>query len=130
MAFPIAQHAKLNATEYQGKADFNVVKRLMEDPRYEIPRHLRNKVLQQAEDCMDSEKTSFGDRLAAGRLVLECDKRNIELVKLAMPKVVIHKDAKDYTDEELEALVKDTLALMPPEKVIDVPANSGTSEAL
>lgn len=101
----VPQHTKITPYEFKEQGDFQLVNKLLQNPRYDIPEHLRKKVIGSAEHSLDSPESSVACKLAAARLILEADKRNLELIKLVIPKVIIHKEIKDHTTEELEAIV-------------------------
>ena len=106
--------------EFDSLADMDLVQKLLKNPLYDIPERLRKKILGGAEKLMD--KFSIGESsdaafIAARRLVLEADKRNLALVKMVIPKKIEHKVVKDYTTEELVQLVREAQKLLP---VLDV----------
>lgn len=91
--------------EYETQGDFSLINTLMKNPRYDIPEHLRKKVIQSAENSLDSLEASDATKLAAARLILEADKRNIEIMKLIIPQQHVHKNVKELPTEELEAII-------------------------
>lgn len=112
MSNVIPHNAKISSDlEIQTVGDFHLINTLLEkNPRYNIPKHLREKVVRSCERILDYPNNA-GDakidklQLLANKVLLECDKRNTDIVKMAIPKQVIHREAKDLTDEELTAEV-------------------------
>jgi hypothetical protein len=89
---------------FQLEGDYHLIHTLLKNnPLYEIPKHLRGKILGHCSDTLASAEASVSEKTMAARVVLECDKRNIDIVKMAMPKHVVHHNAEDLTDEELKA---------------------------
>lgn len=102
--------------EFNSVADMGMVRRLLKDPLYNVPERLRDKILSGAEKLMDSfteGKTTEAAFIAAARLVLEADKRNLDLIKMVIPKKVEHREVKDFTTVELEVIVKEAQKLLP-----------------
>lgn len=61
---------------------------------------------------MDDVTNEPKDRMLAAKIVLEADKRNIDLIKLAVPKMNIHFQAKDLSDEQLQAMGQEMAKLL------------------
>ena len=91
------------------EAEYQMICTLLEkNPRYEIPRHLREqvvgscaKVLAYPNGNCDSKLDKL--KLIAGKLLLECDKRNLDIVKMSIPKHVVHHNVEEFTDEQLQS---------------------------
>lgn len=100
--------------QFETVADFNLVNRLLQNPRYKIPEHLRDKVLNCCERVIDKASASNLEKLSACKTVLMADKHNLELVKMAMPKKIEHFDASKATDEELIDVLREVARKIPP----------------
>lgn len=112
--------------EFDSIADMGMVRKLLRDPLYDIPERLRDKVLKGAETLVD--RFTNGDEtaaafIAASRLVLEADKRNLDLIKMVIPKRVEHKEVIQFTTQELEQIVREAHKRLPPAVVLDVECN-------
>ena len=88
--------------EFRTEADFSLVNRLMERPRYKIPAAIRDKIIMKAGDIIDDPSLKPSTQLAAMKTILMADKHNIDLVKIAMPKKVENVDYKKLPDHELK----------------------------
>jgi len=91
---------------FQLAGDYNIITKLLRsDPLYNIPSHLRDKIINHCQNTLDADADSatVSEKTAASKVVLECDKRNIDIVKMAMPKHVVHHNVEDYSDDELKA---------------------------
>ena len=58
--------------------------------------------MRHCDSTLSSEGSTVGEKSIVSKIVLECDTRNINIVKMAMPKHVVHHKAEDLTDEELQ----------------------------
>lgn len=97
--------------EYSAEGDFALVNRLLKNPRYNIPEHLRSKMVRSAEEVLDYSESDV-TKVQAIKVLNELDKRNIELVKMAMPKQHIHRPAKEMTDAEIIEVIQQTAEQM------------------
>lgn len=96
-------------TEYNSPEDVQMVLSLMKNPRYNIPEHLRNKIIDGASILLkDSDSKVFFD---AAKIILEMDKRNIDYLKLIIPKQVKHTHVREKSTEELYAIVDEVKQL-------------------
>ena len=98
--------------QFETVDDFALVAQLMDNsPRYKIPLQLREKVIGCIEKCITDEKEEIdiNTKFQAIKLMLLADKQNLDLIKLAMPKTIVHKNVKDLSDDELQALVRKVL---------------------
>lgn len=103
------------------QGDFEMIHTLLKKfSLYQIPDHLRQKVLNSAETAMDDEEATSACKIAASKIVLEADKRNIDLIKLAMPKHVVHHNVKEMTDDELMAAFKEITKDPKIREIIDI----------
>ncbi len=119
------------------QGDFEIIHTLLKKfSLYKIPDYSRAQVIQSATDVLEDEEATPACRMTAAKLLLEADKRNIDLIKLAMPKHVVHHNVKEMTDEELMAAFEDVRQdpkiqnlLDQEQEIIDVdqPANSKDS---
>jgi len=106
---------------YRTVADFNLVRKLMqENALYEIPQHLRETLIEQSGTVLQSTKSTDAEKLSAAKLLLEADKRNIDLIKTIIPKKVEHFNARDATDAELVEIIQDAQGRL------SIPDNGGT----
>jgi len=105
MSNVVPAHTKLSPLGFATQGDFQLVNNLLKNPRYEIPEHLRKKVIASAEGALDNHDASDATKLAASRVILEADKRNLDVIKLIVPKQHVHREVKDLPTEELEAVV-------------------------
>jgi len=96
------------------EGDFDLINRLLRNPRYNIPERLRAKCIQCIEDVLDSgtEDVGHGLHLKAIQTMVSLDKINVEIIKIAVPKK-IETNVKSMNDEELLALVKDVVKRLP-----------------
>ena len=94
-----------DSTEFETQADFNLVHKLLKNSLYDIPSEYRTAVLQSAARVLTDSNIPAITQLAAGRVILECDKRNLELVKIAMPKKTISRNVGEMTSEELTRII-------------------------
>lgn len=98
--------------DYSTEADFNMIIHLLKNPRYNIPAQLRDKVINCINNivtCIDDPKT----QLAAVNTLVALDRCNIELIKIAMPKKVEHKQINKLSDEELLDALKEVQKKLP-----------------
>lgn len=95
-------------SDYHSSSDMGMIHNLLKTHSlYNIPNHLRAKVIKTADRIMDDEDPRAA--ITGARVILECDKRNIDVVKLAIPKKVEVRNIQEQTTEELHQLLKDTL---------------------
>ena len=116
-------------SELRSLGDYQLVKSLLNNPRYNIPERLRKKAITCIEDALDNVQSDDKLKLTAVKVLSELDKRNIELVKMSMPKRVEHFDPRKANDEELLKLVKNVVKLMPPTLTTSGEAASRPSSA-
>ncbi len=95
------------------EGDFNLINQLLKSPRYNIPEHLRQKVVSCIEKALDDSENSTKLKLDAIKTLSNLEKHNIDLVKLAMPKKIETFNPKQLNDEELREMVQDVLKLLP-----------------
>lgn len=89
-----------------------IVEQLLHKPRYNIPEHLRQKVLDEAEAILtDGQDSSL--KIKAMRVILEADKRNLDIARMLIPQMHIQTNVKNITTEELLRIAKDNLKLLP-----------------
>lgn len=101
----------MDITEYNQPEDTQMILSLMKKPRYNIPEHLRSKILKGVEDILDDnpDPKVFCD---AAKVVLEMEKRNVDYLKLIMPKKIEHIHVTQKSTKELMAIV-DEVKQMP-----------------
>jgi hypothetical protein len=92
-------------TTYNTPDDVNMVQQLMKNPRYDIPVHLRNKIIEGAGEILSEEGTTVKEKIDAAKLVLECDKRNVDFLKIMVPKTIKHEHIGQKSTEELRKIV-------------------------
>lgn len=101
--------------ELKVKEDFDLVNKLLRDPLYKIPDHLRQLVVESAGEILADPGSDSSVRIAASRTVLAMDKTNLDMIKLVMPRRVEQKtdiEIKDQSTEDLLKLVKDAVSLL------------------
>jgi hypothetical protein len=92
-----------NPRDFRTIGDFDLVRSLLKKfSLYDIPDHARSLVINQAIQTLEDPETSAALKMSASKLLLEADKRNIDLVKLAMPQKHEHIEVKQMSDEALE----------------------------
>lgn len=103
-------------SEFRTVADFALVHELMKKPLYDIPDHIRGRVIEGASKAMADPEVPTKTKLQAMKVILECDSRNIALLKLAMPRRVEHFNPAEMTSTELkkqiDAYIKDNPQLI------------------
>ena len=102
-------------------ADYNILKKLLQNPQYKIPEYLRAKAITCVQETLEDDKNTAKLKLSAINTMLSMDKHNLDLAKVAMPKKIESIDPKKMNDEELMTALQDIqkeLALKLP-KVID-----------
>ncbi len=124
MSNVVPAHTKLDCqqNEFNSVGDMNMITTLLRNPRYKIPEHLREKVIGTADNILNNANASVAEAISAAKLVLEADKVNVALIKLAVPKKIEHFNPRQATTEELIEVIKKAQALMPalPSEIIDV----------
>jgi len=103
-------------SDLKTEGDFNLVNRLLRNPRYEIPERLRNKAINCIEDAIDADH-DVTIKLKAIQTMSALDKHNIDIVKIAAPKRIEQIDPRKLNDEELLKMVREVVKKLPP--VID-----------
>lgn len=99
---------------FRTAADFDLVNTLLKKySLYNVPSTLRDSIIEQATDTINDANSSTAAKAAAAKMVLEMDARNLAVVKIAMPTKVEHFNARNATDEELEALVVEAYKRLP-----------------
>lgn len=99
--------------DYSTRQDFSLVEKLLRNPRYKIPEHLRDKIINSAENILDSGESTPQTKLQAAKMLLEADKTNLRLIELIVPKQIEHFNVKNRTDEELLEAIKETRKYLP-----------------
>lgn len=82
-----------------------MVHRLLQNALYKIPENYREAVLGSAANILSDDNIPAMTRLAASRVIIECDKINLDLVKIAMPKKVITRNVTEMTSDELKKVI-------------------------
>ena len=99
-------------SDIKTEGDFNMVNRLLRNPRYEIPERLRQKSVQCIEDALDADH-DITIKLKAIQVMSQLDKHNIDIVKIAAPKRIEQIDPRKLDDEELLKMVKQIVKKLP-----------------
>ena len=103
---PVSAKVSPDSSIFRTAADFDLVNMLLKKySLYNVPPDLRNSIVEQANDTIKDANASIANKNAAMKMVLEMDKRNLDVVKIAMPQRHEHFNAREATDEELEALL-------------------------
>lgn len=90
-----------DSSTYRTVADFDLVRKLITDHSlYKIPPGVRELIIEQAGEVL--ETGTDAQKLSAAKLLMEADKINLGLVKIAMPHKVEQITVRDMSDEELE----------------------------
>lgn len=105
MATPFNQIVSSDTTIFETQEDFDMVHRLLRNSLYKIPEAYRTAVLNSAARVLNDENAPAIIQLAASRVILECDKRNLDMVKIAMPKKVISRSVTELTTDELQHMI-------------------------
>ena len=101
-------------SEFRTVADFNLARTLLQKySLYNIPDNLRQSVINQAGATLNGNNSSTIEKIAAAKLILEMDKQNLTLVKIAMPQKHEHFDVKEATTEELLEALENARSLLP-----------------
>jgi len=100
------------STQFSTEADMQIVRTLLRDPLYKIPEHIRDTIVTESAKMLGGDSPKF--KAIGARLLLEMDKRNLELLRLVVPRKVEHIDVKQKTTAELIEIVERAKALMPP----------------
>lgn len=98
----------------QTQGDFGLINQLLKNPRYKIPEHLRENVINCCDEVIKKKDSPDATKLAACRTVLLADRHNLEMIKLAMPTKIEHYNPQQATDEELIEVLKEAVKLLPP----------------
>lgn len=105
--------------------DFALVHKLLKDHAlYNIPDTMRDGIINSVKEVFDDPESTLSQKMVASKLILEMDKRNIDIVKIAMPHKVEHTQVQNMSDEELE----NELRTITTGFSNDRPALGGTSE--
>ena len=99
-------------SDIKTEGDFNMVNRLLRNPRYEIPERLRRKSIQCIEDALDQDN-DIQIKLKAIQTMSQLDKHNIDIVKIAAPKRIKQIDPRKLNDEELLKMVREVVKKLP-----------------
>ena len=110
-------------SDLKTEGDFNMVNRLLRNPRYDIPERLRTKAIQCIEDALEDDN-DITLKLKAIQVMSTLDKHNINIVKIAAPKRIEQIDPRKLDDEELLKMVQVIVKKLPTiieSEVIDAP---------
>lgn len=108
MAQIIAKNTQVSplTSEFRTVGDFALVHQLLKKHSlYNIPQQLRQSIVDQAANTLDDLEATDSEKMAAAKLLLEMDKRNIDLIKIAMPQKHEHMQVRDASDEELKTMI-------------------------
>lgn len=118
---------KISPYGFSMQGDLELLHTLLRDNSlYNIPSHARAAVITDCTAVLNDPGATVATRLSASKVLLECDKRNIDMVKMVVPKQIVHRTVSEMSTEELaEAMdeyqrVKNGL----PERVNCTPINS------
>jgi len=108
-----SQYPNPEQSDYHSVNDMTMVHGLMKNPRYNIPDNLRDKIIKTAGQLLDSDiedpVKKASTQLAAAKVLLEADKRNIDIVRLSMPQKHMHINVQQASTEQLQAQLKELL---------------------
>lgn len=110
----IANQLVSPTSDYNTTGDFQLINRLLQNPRYEIPERLRQKVI----GCIDkviSDEDNPQVKLQAIRVLAQLDKHNLDVIKLAMPHKVETTNITKLDDSDLQNLVVEIINQIKPE---------------
>jgi len=99
--------------EYETKDDFGMVRGLLRRGPYQIPDRLREKIISSAERVIDNLDIDPKIMLSAAKLMVDCDRINVEMIKLAIPKKIETFNARGATDAQLLEAIQKTTKLLP-----------------
>lgn len=112
-------------SEYSTLSDISMIHQLLlKNPRYNIPEYLRNKIIATMADRLDDDDGKL--QIMAAKVLLEADKRNIDLVKLAIPQKKEIKNVTTATTEELQQHLKQILLNNPELVPVEVVNNASS----
>lgn len=95
----IVERSTLSADGFNTSADLDIVHQLLKKPRYNIPEELRERIITKSGEILESKDPK--EAIMAAKIVLEADKRNMELLKMVVPKKTEIRDCRKMSDEEL-----------------------------
>ena len=106
-------------SDYNTTGDFQLINKLLQNPRYEIPERLRQKVIgcidKVISDDADSKGVSIQTQLQAIRVLAQLDKHNLDVIKLAMPHKVETTNITKLDDSDLQNLVVEIINQIKPQ---------------
>lgn len=116
MANPVPLSVKVSPkpSTFALEADFNIVRKLMkESALYQIPEHARKNIIAQAQNVLEDLTATSREKMSAAKFLLECDKINLDVIKLVMPKKVEHIKVQERSTEELIDMVSKAIETHP-----------------
>jgi hypothetical protein len=101
--------------------DMEMVTGLLKKAPYCIPEHLRGKIVETAGSMLDNPNATEAQTISAAKLLLEADKINVQLIKLAVPTKHEHFTPQKATTAELCEIIRKANKLMPelPSEIIE-----------
>ena len=116
------------ASLLQSEGDFGIINRLLKNPRYNIPEHLRSKAVASIEATFDDPENNTAIKLKAVQCLAMLDKHNIDLVKMAIPKKIEYITPSKMSDEELHEEIRNIAQCLP--KPIDAKFTLKTTDLI
>ena len=102
MSNVVPHNTQISHSGFRTVGDFALIHSLLKNSAlYQIPDDLRPDIVDSIKDVFNDPDSTLAQKLAATKVVLEMDKRNLDVVKIAMPQRVEHTQVKDLSDEEL-----------------------------
>jgi len=98
---PVDTIVSPNSSELSTIADYNILNGLLKNPLYKIPEELRVKAIGCLEATIDDASAKTTLKLKAIGAMINMDKHNLDLVKIAMPKKIEHINPRELNDEQL-----------------------------
>lgn len=106
-----------NVPEQETLRDFQLIKDLMRHGGYEIPEHLRHKIINKISQTLDQELKPE-EFVSTVSLILRMDEHNLKMVSMAIPKKVMthntHTNARSLSDEALLEAIQEVVKKLPP----------------
>ena len=94
---------------FNTKSDQRLLSKAIGDFGYDIPKHRKTQIINECFRCIENDRIEIDSRLAAMRNVLRADELNLKLIEMMTPKHIIHTEAKNLTDEQLDEELKQLL---------------------
>lgn len=96
--------------DYQTSADFKLINQLLKNPRYDIPEHLRHKVISSIDGIISNPDNNPKLQLDAIKTLAALDKINTDIVRAVMPKrtevMPVRAMSEDKLLEEVQRIIR------------------------